>query len=736
MTMEFFATCGRGLEKTLGNELRAAGVPGVRPLGAGVSFHGDVSAAYKALMWSRVASRVLLNLGRVPARDADALYEGVKAIAWEDHIGLHATIAVDARGTNDKLRDTRFIALRCKDAICDRLRELRGERPDVDSRAPHVRINISLHNEKATVSVDLSGSTLDRRGYDAVGKPQGAPIRENLAASMLLLSSWKERAQQGAALLNPFAGTGAIAIEAAMIAADIAPQIYRRRWGFERWMGHDQAAWDAVVDDADNRAEQGIERELGPIFAWEEEPAALEYAQASAKKAGVARLIRFSGAAPTLPQLPEQSLLACNLTGDGRFASLAQMPALYAQLGTLVRGTQGVDGVTVLAADALVDGALGLPLHDALDVRNGANEVSLRIYDATAPAGEDAPTGATVTVAGKQINVNDANVEQFVARLGKVYKQRRKWAKKESVSAYRVYDADLPDFNLAVDVYNGVGPDAGKTLVHVAEYVAPKKIDPAKTARRMADALAVLPAVMGVDPSDVFAKQRMRAKGGSQYARKRNESAYEGRKLITQENGLCFEVDLGDRLDTGLFLDHRDTRQLIRQLAPGKSFLNLFAYTGSASVYAAAGGAKFTTTVDMSNTYQEWTRRNFQLNGLENEHMELVRADVLQWVQEERRTKHRWDLIFVDPPTFSNSAKMGRRTWDVQADHAELLIGVSRLLTRQGAIVFSCNLRDFKPDVEKLAKAGVVINDITARTIPQDFERNKKIHHCYVLRRG
>ena len=332
--------------------------------------------------------------------------------------------------------------------------------------------------------------------------------------------------------------------------------------------------------------------------------------------------------------------------------------------------------------------------------------------------------------------MSDAAVEQFAARLAKVYKQRRKWAKKEGVSCYRVYDADLPDYNLAIDVYNGAGPDEGKTLVHVAEYVAPKKIDPAKTARRLTDALAVIPAVMGVEPSDVFAKQRMRAKGGSQYARKEREAAYEGRKLITQENGLFFEVDLGDRLDTGLFLDHRDTRQLLRQLAPGKAFLNLFAYTGSASVYAAAGGAKFTTTVDMSNTYQEWTRRNFELNGLAGEHMELERADVLSWVQEQRHSRNRWDLIFVDPPTFSNSSKMGRRTWDVQADHAELLIGCSRLLTRSGAIVFSCNLRDFEPDVAALNKAGVVINDITARTIPADFERNKKIHKCYVLRRG
>ena len=740
--MEFFATCGRGLEAILGNELRAAGVHGVRPLGAGATFHGDVSDAYKALLWSRVASRVLLNLARIDATDADALYEGVKSIPWEDHVLATGTIAVDARGTNDRLRDTRFTALRAKDAVCDRLRDLQGERPNVDTRNPDVRINVAIHNNKATVSIDLSGASLDRRGYASAGKPQGAPIRENLAAGMLLLAGWDKRAVQGAALLNPYCGPGTLAIEAAMIAADIAPQIYRKHWGFERWLGHDEDAWLCELDRADERAEVARqERDFGFIAAWDSDSKVLGYAQACAKFAGVADLVSFTTDAPAqVSHLHTQDgLMACNLTGDGRFASLAQMPALYAQLATSVRSNPGVDSLAVLAADALIDGALGLPLQTEMEVRNGASEASVRIYDMKMTGEDGAPlpaSGTTVKVGDKEINVSDSNVEQFVARLSKVYKQKRKWAKKEGISCYRVYDADLPDFNLAVDVYNGAGPDEGKMLVHVAEYVAPKKIDPAKTARRMSDALAVIPAVMGVEASDVFAKQRMRAKGGSQYARKERESAYEGRKLITQENGLFFEVDLGDRLDTGLFLDHRDTRQLIKQLAPGKAFLNLFAYTGTASVYAAAGGAKFTTTVDMSNTYQDWTRRNFELNGMANEHMELVRADVLQWVQEMRHSKNRWDLIFVDPPTFSNSAKMGRRTWDVQEDHAELLINVSRMLTRAGAIVFSCNLRDFKPDVETLAKAGVVINDITARTIPEDFERNQKIHKCYVLRRG
>lgn len=194
-------------------------------------------------------------------------------------------------------------------------------------------------------------------------------------------------------------------------------------------------------------------------------------------------------------------------------------------------------------------------------------------------------------------------------------------------------------------------------------------------------------------------------------------------------------MDLASYLDTGLFLDHRDTRELVGKLAAGKSFLNLFAYTCTASVYAAARGAKFTTSVDLSNTYLQWGERNMELNGLMNGHQEFVRADCVEWVTQTRHTKMRWDLIFVDPPTFSNSAKMRQRGWDVQRDHAELLIGVSRLLTRGGAAVFSCNLRGFKLDRETIERAGVQVVDITDKTIPLDFERHAKVHHCFVLRR-
>ena len=331
-----------------------------------------------------------------------------------------------------------------------------------------------------------------------------------------------------------------------------------------------------------------------------------------------------------------------------------------------------------------------------------------------------------------RVEVLEPASEQFSSRLFKVAKERRKWARREGISCYRVYDADLPDYAVAIDVYVGAGEAEGNTYLHIAEYAAPSSVDPARARRRFDDVLALAPVALGIRPDHVFAKTRRRDKGGSQY-RDAGRRSY-----VTQidEDGYLMEVDLSGYLDTGIFLDHRATRELVGAKAAGKRFLNLFAYTGTATVHAAGGGAVETTTVDLSQTYLDWARRNMAGNGFSGPEHSFERADVMAWITETRRKPLRYDLIFVDPPTFSNSKAMGSRTWDVQRDHVELLIGVTRLLTEGGEAVFSCNLRTFRPDVEALAKYGVALQDITASTIPHDFERNPKIHQCYLVRRA
>ncbi len=329
------------------------------------------------------------------------------------------------------------------------------------------------------------------------------------------------------------------------------------------------------------------------------------------------------------------------------------------------------------------------------------------------------------------VEVWDANSQQFAARLKKVVRERRKWAAKTGVMCYRVYDADLPDYAAAIDLYQGAGPSEGQRFAVVAEYRAPKTIDPVRAEHRMSDMLAIVPLALNVLPGRVFARQRRQEKGGGQY----RMDSHKAHRAFTSEAGYLLEVDFSGYLDTGLFLDHRITRGLVGSAAAGKRFLNLFAYTGSASVHAAGGGAVQTTTVDMSQTYLDWARRNMSANGFKGDEHRFVRADVTDWIGKEVDSGRKYDLVFCDPPTFSNSKTMGSRTWSVQRDHAKLLGVIGQLLAPGGTIVFSCNLRGFVIDSEALEAYGLQTKDITSDTIPEDFSRNPRIHCCFLITR-
>ena len=405
----------------------------------------------------------------------------------------------------------------------------------------------------------------------------------------------------------------------------------------------------------------------------------------------------------------------------------------------------------VLARDTIVCRSLGTSPARTLAIKPNNEDASLMYFDpATRGQTEEADVDqATVEVGdGVRVPVLIPESDQFAARLRKVAKQRRRWAAREGVTCYRVYDADLPDYAAAIDLYEGAPDTPGRWLV-VAEYAAPKSVDPELAQARMMDILVIAPAVLDVPANHVATRARTRSRGGSQYAQgPRGKKGSKGanapkRDMLNdptlpniQEGGLTFTVNFDDYLDTGIFLDHRVTRDLVREHAKkARWFLNLFAYTGTATCYAADAGVEETVTVDLSNTYLDWAERNMRQNGFTGSNHYFVRDDVLAWIRDQRQTDNRWDLIFCDPPTFSNSSKMGRRTWDVQRDHVDLIVGISRLLTREGEAIFSCNLRTFKPDTETLARAGVVLTDITEQTIPEDFSRNKRIHHCYIVKR-
>ena len=314
----------------------------------------------------------------------------------------------------------------------------------------------------------------------------------------------------------------------------------------------------------------------------------------------------------------------------------------------------------------------------------------------------------------------------FGNRITKNLKQLKNWAERESVSCYRIYDADMPEYSFAIDRY--AEADSDRVWLYVQEYAAPKTIEPESVLRRRNEALSALPGATGIPAERIHLRQRRRTARGEQYE-KLGES---GDFRLVEESGLRFYVNFTDYLDTGLFLDHRITRQRLRESAARCRFLNLFAYTGSATVYAAAGRARATTTVDMSATYLEWAQRNLAVNGFSGREHEFIREDCIAWLKTAVAERRQFDLIFLDPPTFSNSKRMDD-ILDVQRDHAALVDRCMALLAPGGTLVFSNNAQKFKLD--PAIEANYRVEDITRATLPRDFERNPKIHQCWEILR-
>jgi 23S rRNA (guanine2445-N2)-methyltransferase / 23S rRNA (guanine2069-N7)-methyltransferase len=717
----FVASSPRSCGDLLARELRGFGAADVRERALGVEFAGSLAVAYRACLESRVAARVFLVVAQFDASTDAAFYDAVRAVDWRAHIDPARTLACDFSGKHPEITHTRFGALRLKDGICDQLRDATGRRPDIAPERPAVRVHAHANGPQVTVSLDLSGEGLHRRGYRT--QAGEAPLRENLAAGILLRAGWDEKCATAGEFLDPMCGSGTLVIEAAMIAARIAPNACRHYFGFFGWLGHDRAAWDAAKRAA-------LAAEIVPAFrlrGLDADAAVLPAARDNAERAGVAQFTSFERgelrAARPLAQAP--GFLASNPPYGVRLADRDSARATMKELGAVLRASfSGWDAV-ILAGSPDAGLELGIRAERVHTVWNGALECRLlRLH-------VSAETEKALLHTGRSVRIDESLAEtpgakMFANRIAKNLKALEKWAEREQVSCYRIYDADMPEYSFAIDRYAEV--DGTRVWLHVQEYAAPKTIDPAAVQRRRSEALAALPGATGVPAEHIHLRQRRRTARGEQY-----EKLGEGGEFrLVEESGLKFWVNFTDYLDTGLFLDHRITRQRLRSAASRSRFLNLFAYTGSATVYAAAGRARETTTVDMSATYLDWARRNLAVNGFSGSQHQFVQEDCISWLKTAVAERRAFDLIFLDPPTFSNSKRMDD-IFDVQRDHAALIDRCMALLAAGGKLVFSNNAQKFKMDADIAARYKVT--DITRATLPKDFERNPRIHQCYELER-
>lgn len=719
---ELVLTCPKSLESLLLDEAGQLGLEEAREHVAMVRGFAGIETAYRLCLWSRLANRVLLVLARFPVSNAETLYEGVKAVDWSEHLDAGGSLAVEFSGRGAGIDNTHFGALKVKDAIVDRLRAQFGQRPSVDKDNPDLRVHLRLDKGEAVLSIDLSGHSLHQRGYRL--QQGAAPLKENLAAAILIRAGWPRIAAEGGALADPMCGVGTFLVEAGLMAADVAPNLKRQQWGFSRWLGHVPAVWNRLHVEAEERARIGLGKPPLWIRGYEADPRLIQPARNNIERAGLGEWVRiYQGELATFEPRTDKGqagLVVCNPPYGERLGDEASLLYLYQNLGERLRqACMGWEAAIFTGAPELGK-RMGIRSHKQYALFNGALPCKLLLLqvrpDQFVTGNRQGAEDRPAPQASEPARLSEGG-QMFANRLQKNLKTLGKWAKQAGVECYRLYDADMPEYALAIDLY--------RDWVHVQEYAPPRSIDPEKAQTRLLDALAAIPVALGVPAERVVIKRRERQTGTRQYERQGEQ----GRFMEVSEGGVKLLVNLTDYLDTGLFLDHRPMRLRIQREAAGKRFLNLFCYTATATVHAAKGGARSTTSVDLSKTYLDWARRNLSLNGFSDK-QRLEQGDVMAWLEADRGE---YDLIFIDPPTFSNSKRM-EGVFDVQRDHARLIDLAMARLAAGGVLYFSNNFRKFQLD-EMLAKR-YKIAEVTGETLDPDFARNPRIHRAWHISHG
>ena len=716
---QFIATCATGLEYLLKDELTALGAEDAKEGLSQVAFDSDWAGVYNLLMWTRTASRIFYPIATFEAEDDEKLYQHASIIDWSQHLKSSSTFLINAQSYRSKLDHTQFISQRIKDAVVDYFKEQGEKRPDVEFEEPDVVIHCRIRHNKVTLSIDLAGFGLHHRGYRLEGG--GAPIKENLAAALLMRGGLTSSTP---CLYDPMCGSGTFLIEGAMMSLDIAPGIGRDYLGLFGWQQFNSELWAVVVEEASKRKQAGLTNCKQIFIGSDINPKAVRNAQMNISMAGFDKHITVHiGGLDQVEQLdlPETGLVMVNPPYSERLGERDEVRQLYFELGQLLKDKFLGWSASVLSPEKEFGHTLGIRAKKIYKFNNGSIACELLNLSLSEESFVKRMPDNIV-----EENFKEKLSEQAIMLCNRIEKNRsklKKFLKKEDITCYRIYDADLPEYNAAIDVYDG--------HLHIQEYRAPKSVDDKAATRRIKEIERVAAGVFQLPRNKVFTKQRRQQKGDWQYQAQTEFGKNTEKNFFTIiESGRKLRVNLTDYLDTGLFLDHRKTRELVASKSKGKNFLNLFCYTASVSVYAATAGAKSTCNVDMSRSYLEWGEKNFALNKINLNNHSFYREDCLEWLKDAVEQERKFDLIFLDPPTFSNSKKMSQ-DFDIQKDHIWLIDQCVSLLEVGGELVFSNNFQKF--DMQVNSDVIKTVKEITGQTHSLDFSRNN-LHRCWSIK--
>jgi 23S rRNA (guanine2445-N2)-methyltransferase / 23S rRNA (guanine2069-N7)-methyltransferase len=716
LKLKLIAACAFGLEAILKRELIALGYPDVHVIQPGrVRFTGEFADICKTNLWLRTGDRVMIEILRFVADDFDALFETVKSFDWSQYLPPDAAFPVDAKTRKSKLTSLPAIQRTVKKAIVESLKAYHSTEA-LPETGPLFRIEVTLLEDSAAVAIDTTGPSLHKRGYRKLSA--SAPLKESLAAALIDLSVWNPERL----LVDPFCGSGTIPIEAALIGLNLAPGL-NREFSSSTWPRIPDSLWQQARDEA--RSSAALDRELS-IIGTDLDPKAIELARFHSKQAGVESQIHFQQ--KRFQDLRNKRPFGCIVTNppygerlanqDAVRAIYESIPAVMQRLPTwslfLITNFPNFEKTIGKKAERrrkLYNGRIECTYYQFLGPRPPRK--NLQHGDKRLPI-DSSPEDSQPVFQGIQAKDLE-QAELFKNRLSKRARHLRRWPRR-GITCFRLYEKDIPEIPLVVDRYGD--------FIHITEYERPHDRDLGRHAAWLEQMVKTAAATLDVPIQHVLLKQRPKNRQRSQYE-KINTT---GKRIKVQENGLTFLVNLSDYVDTGLFLDHRNTREMVRKEAAGKDFLNLFAYTGSFSVYAAAGKAASTTTVDLSKNYLEWAKANMAANDLVGSQHQFIASDVMAFLRTAAvELNECFDLAVVDPPTYSNS-KRTEADWDIQKLHVEMFRLIHDVMRPNGVVYFSTNFRKFKLQTDLIQ--GFEIRDISKQTVPEDF-RNKRIHQCF-----